>query len=237
MFKQYIETEVKYFKNETLFNTFIKLSNSILVVKKCVSTYFDNNNLDLFKLGYMLRLRQEDEKYILTLKWPIKTRNMIKDVYQRGEFEVSLDIKVINPENWKQCLIKHKDFLEVVPNEFVRIINENNLQSYWQAKYVRQNVLIETNNILINCSLDEGIFVFNNYNINQKFNEMEIELKKGNEEHFFNLCYNLEDKYKLIPCIFSKYERIQFYSKLLEENDKSDLKNIFENLELFTKKN
>jgi inorganic triphosphatase YgiF len=235
VFKQYIETEAKYFKNEALFNTFIKFSDSILSTKKCISTYFDNDNLDLFKLGYLLRLKQENEKNILTLKWPIRTGDMIKDIYRRGEFEVSLDIKIINPKNWKQNLIKHKDFLEVVPSEFIRIMNENNLRSYWQAKYVRQNVLIETNNILINCSLDEGIFVFNNYSLNQKFNEMEIELKEGNEEHFFNLCHNLEDKYKLIPCIFSKYERIQFYNKLLEEHDKSDLKNIFENLELFTK--
>lgn len=137
--------------------------------RRLISTYFDTPDKQLRKQGFALRIRQDDEQYVQTLKGRAELQSGIT---ARKEWEwplpnFALDIKLIPLPELQKLFAKPKFIIDFGP-QFVTDF----LRTTWDIQLC--------DNTVVEVALDRGLVSAGAQST--PIQEIELELKAGNPE-------------------------------------------------------
>jgi len=174
-----------------------------------LSRYYDTQNHDLTRLETSLRIRQEGDLQVVTIKLGGQSSN---GLHQRLEWSVELD-----DDNWKTDLESGLDtdwfqkhaISDGDPDErlheVLQVIEGQPLQEICQAGFTRTAFDVGFGDTLMELALDDG--ELHAGDLSDVINELELELKEGDVRDLMELGSLLMDRYELVPEIKSKYAR------------------------------
>ena len=160
--------------------------------KHLVSHYFDTDKFDLLYNNVAYRLREEDDKKIVTLKDNGTLKN---NIYIRDEFEKPLK----NRED-----VTDYNFLDKHFSQILKITKGSPLKEVLLVDNDRHILELRKDKSIIQVALDSLYFVRGKRKI--AFNEMELELKEGTEEDLLECASFFRLKFHLALSGASKYE-------------------------------
>mgnify|MGYP000624358753 CR=1 FL=1 len=160
-----------------------------------VNDYFDNDNLDLRKMDFGLRIRTKNRLYEQTIKTAGK---VVGCLHQRPEYNINiangkLDLSLFPTEIW--------------PDDVNVMGIQESLKVIFSTNFSRQTWLIHQNENIIELALDEGSICTSFGQSTIAINEIEIELVQGNEQALFVLAKQLMSIVKMTPSELSKAAR------------------------------
>lgn len=161
-------------------------------VKHLVSHYFDTAKFDLLYHNIAYRLREEDDKKVVTLKGNGILRN---NIYIRDELEEPLK----NGED-----VTDFNFLNEHFSQILEITKGAALREVLLVNNNRHILELKKDRSMIEVALDSLYFVRGKRKI--AFNEIELELKEGSEEDLLECASFFRLKFHLALSGASKYE-------------------------------
>ncbi|CAM3431138.1 inorganic triphosphatase [Parendozoicomonas haliclonae] len=169
------------------------------VTLQLTNTYYDTPDHDLNNARVALRIREKNGNYIQTLKTKGES---VGGLSRRGEWEWYLDEPQLDLQK-----------LNDVWPESLANLDKTLLQPVFRTDFRRQMVDIIWEGAEIEVALDLGDVIAGDKT--SFISELELELKKGDEEALFSLAKELGTLAPLTPCDISKAE--QGY-RLADEN-------------------
>ena len=171
-------------------NIFFEINQNQLV-----NDYFDNENLDLRKMDFGLRIRSKGQQYEQTIKTSGK---VVGCLHQRPEYNVDiangqLDLSLFPVKIW--------------PEDVNVIELQQSLQVIFSTNFLRQTWLIYQDENIIELALDRGEICTTLGKPTLVINEIEIELVSGNEQALFLLAKQLMAVVTMEPGELSKAAR------------------------------
>jgi len=171
-------------------NLFFEMNQNQLI-----NDYFDNDNLDLRKMDFGLRIRAKDKQYEQTIKTAGK---VVGCLHQRPEYNVDiangkLDLSLFPIKIWPE-------------NTNVMKLQQS-LQVIFSTNFSRQTWLIHQGENIVELALDKGEICTTLGKPTLIINEIEIELVRGNEQALFVLAKQLMAVVSMEPSELSKAAR------------------------------
>ena len=157
---------------------------------KLENAYFDTLDLRLNAEKIALRVRKKGGCYIQTLKTKGQSINGLS---KRGEWEWDLSQPKLNLEVLAQC------------DAWPQSINAGGLNIAFETNFTRHQVEFTWEEATIELALDRGDII--SHGNRECINELELELKSGNENSLHLLCKELQKFMTLVPSDISKAER------------------------------
>ena len=164
--------------------------NQDFKTNKLENAYFDTPDLQLNAEKIALRIRKKGERYIQTLKTKGQSINGLS---RRGEWEWELNQPELNLVYLAQC--------EAWP----KMVNKGELNRSFETNFRRHQIELEWMGAVIELALDQGEIIAGGSV--ESINELELELKTGNENSLHLLCEELKKYIALVPSDISKAER------------------------------
>ena len=162
--------------------------------------YFDTEEFAISKTGVVLRLRAENEEYVLVLK----TDRLVEEgLHQRLELSVSADSdleeelleKGLPPDIFQPLLENSEDIDDEVYD--VLALARCPLQIICSANFTRTCVHLGFGDSLLELSIDEGTLSTDRRT--EPFAELEIELKEGSVQDLIDFGRGLRAGWILPP--------------------------------------
>ncbi len=157
------------------------------------ATYFDTEDYDLCKNDMAYRVRSEDDKLVATLKWGGKNEGAL---HTREEINIPVIDTHPNPVTFEESDIGR---------ELIQIISGKPLHPIMDVKIERRRFRIDTQDSLLEISLDRGQIVTEKGS--SPICEVEIELFSGEQEGLLRVGQQLVDKYQVVSEKRSKFYR------------------------------
>lgn len=158
--------------------------------------YFDTAEGDLRNKKIALRARWENEHIIVTLKWK---GSAVDGLHVRGELNVPADEAYLAEPNVE--IFRGSEIFE----ELEEAAGGKKLVQVMEMDFLRKSIQVDTGASISVISVDEGMI--RTAKGDAEILEVEVELYSGNQEDMIALSEELADKYNLIPCDVSKYQR------------------------------
>lgn len=178
-----------------------------------VNDYFDNDNLDLRKMDFGLRIRTkvisenalkteltvETQPIAQQFEQTIKTAGIVVDgLHKRPEYNVNIlgkqvDLSLFPVNIWPE-------------NTNVEQLQQS-LKVIFSTNFSRQTWLIHHGENIIELALDSGEIIANGGKEKLFINEIEIELVNGSEQALFELAKQLKANISMKPSSLSKAAR------------------------------
>lgn len=162
--------------------------------------YFDTKELDLLQHNYVVRIRKENGNNVATLKK--RTKELDSGVLVREEWNVEV------PANSKVKL----DYFTEVKEELASIVGSKELVEIVETDFIRRVLDITYGESQLELAVDYGKIISKNREV--PIMEVEVELKKGQEEDImafveaylkhYNLPVETESKFKRGVDLFMK---------------------------------
>lgn len=157
------------------------------------AVYFDTVDMDLSKNDMAYRVRREGDKLVATLKWGGGSEGAL---HQREEVNVPvLDTKP-NPVVFEACDIG---------DDLLAILGGNELRPVLEMSVERRRFRVDTENTILEISVDQGSIITDNGN--EPICEVEVELFSGSEEVMMKTGQHIAEKYGLVSEKRSKFHR------------------------------
>ncbi len=192
-----------------------------LKIKKMNALYLDSDDLVLTNKKIALRIRQEGDRLVKTLKWG----GMVKDgMHKRHEINVPITnipndyclenlvegFEISNRfENYSQHAQSEEILLADGITESHEIIEKikmlKRISPQIVMRFTRKEIRLKTKQSTSVLSIDNGVIIGNGKEIPIK--ELEIELETGKEGNIIEIGKKLCEKYGLKPEKQSKLER------------------------------
>ena len=158
--------------------------------------YFDTAEGDLRNKKIALRVRWENEHIMVTLKWK---GSAVDGLHVRGELNVPADEAYLAEPNVE--IFRGSEIFE----ELEEAAGGKKLVQVMEMDFLRKSIQVDTGASISVISVDEGMI--RTAKGDAAILEVEVELYSGNQEDMIALSEELADKYNLIPCDVSKYQR------------------------------
>lgn len=152
--------------------------------------YFDTPNQDLWKHGFILRVRANGKSHIQTIK------QMTPSSIHRGEWEAETGTFEPNLD-----LVKDTPLAPLVARPPVR----GALRPAFEVNVERTSYWLEAGGGAIEASFDRGMIEANGEKLGVR--ELELELKSGGQQALFNLARAFVAQAPLHPSLITKSER------------------------------
>lgn len=161
------------------------------------AVYFDTEDMALQKRGMALRVRLEGERMVATLKWDGTSEGAL---HQRRELNMPMqgDVSLLRPD---LSLFKESE----IGDELFSAVGDKPLLDIMETKFLRRRFRVDSDNNLIELSLDKGAIITDMGSV--PLSEAEFELFSGDEEGLRALGERFAGKYGLEPENRSKYAR------------------------------
>lgn len=169
-----------------------------------INDYFDNDNLDLRKMDFGLRIRTRGDKHEQT----IKTAGIVKDgLHQRPEYNVDIESRIVNLALFPS---------HIWPENVDVMALQQSLQVLFSTNFSRHTWLIYQGDNIIELALDSGDISTTPAQPSVVINEIEIELVKGDKKALFTLAKQLLNIVSMHPSDVSKAARgyALYYDKI-----------------------
>lgn len=153
------------------------------------TTYYDTQDSDLSARKWTLRQRQENDRFVCTLKTPAGNG------LRRGEWE----IPCARIEDAVPILVRESGLTDLTA------LAAKGLRPVCGARFVRTAVTIAAGDSTAELALDQGELLGGGRS--RELWECEIELKSGTEEDILRFSEELANAYRLIPEPKSKFAR------------------------------
>jgi triphosphatase len=165
-----------------------------------VSTYFDTPDRCLWQQGLSLRIRQDQERFIQTIKTSGTKQDQLHYRYEWEEtiIDTQPDIRKFKDPQLNQQLNK--------------IIGDKKLVELFKTQINRTQWEIFRENTKVELVLDQGYIATQSEK--EALNELELELKFGSEQVLHELANELCRSVPLLPELRSKAERGYKLAKL-----------------------
>lgn len=163
--------------------------------KELENAYFDTHDFLLNKNKVALRIRKKinDQGKVIFIQTFKTAGQSVNGLSQRGEWEWVLSENKLNLSELQQC--------EAWPSS----IETENLLKVFETNFTRFQADIHWHNSSIELVLDWGLIISNGKQ--DKIHEIELELKKGNQDDLKSLSEALKKHLPLISSDISKAER------------------------------
>lgn len=174
--------------------------------KKQINYYFDTNNFELNNLGITLRIRKENNDWLLCLKVKKQDNNFISN---SDEYEYR-----VNNKAFQDCSLQPKKILNYISEEakqiLIRSIDINEIKLLGSINNERHKINILDSYLF---ELDKSVFPENNLSY-----ELEVEGLNSQEEcnHIINFLENIG--VELTVNRKSKYKRFVELCKVRDSN-------------------
>ncbi len=183
------------------------------VVKNMKSVYYDTPGSDLQTIRTSLRLRQEEDEYVITIKRDDGFEEEEDGLYQRMEWSVVIDDdrefeldfeKGFDTAAFQRLATSNGDPDDVL-REVLDLIEGQPLIKVCSAEFSRRSSYLGFGDTLMELSVDTGQLIGSDRS--EDFAEVEIELQEGDARDLFALGEELLDRFPLEPEPRSKYGR------------------------------
>jgi len=159
-----------------------ELSNAAPREHELTDTYYDTPDLDLWRAGLTLRVRQDGDTWIQTVK---TAANGSSALHQRGEWESSLDGPQPAPDTVARqiksqrvnSILRAPDVIDALQPVFTNTTR----RTTWDLEL--------PDGLLVECAIDKGSIEGKDRKVD--FAELELELKQGDPARLFELALNL----------------------------------------------
>ena len=200
-----METEFKYTLEDTsIFDSIVEIAGAKKMGIESVETidmhaaYFDTEDFDLRNKGIAYRIRQEDDRCTVTIKWDV---NVKEGLHRREEFNL-----VVNDERFAENpnidIFVSSDAYDVL----LEAAGDKKLVPTITMDYQRKQFKVDTGRSISCVSLDEGV-IHHIDGHTVPVSELEIEWYYGAEEDFMDLADRIQKKYGLVTEDRSKLQR------------------------------
>ena len=200
-----METEFKYNLTDTsIFDQIVenaainKMGLEAVETISMHASYFDTPDMDFRRKGIAYRIRQEDERYTVTIKWDV---NVNEGLHRREEFNL-----VVNDERFAE----NPDIKIFISSDAYDVLydaaGEKKLIKTIDMDYERKQIKVDTGRSISCISLDTG-FIHHYDGHSVPICELEIEWYYGDEDDFMALADLIRDKYSLETENRSKLQR------------------------------
>jgi triphosphatase len=200
-----METEFKYRLDDTsVFDSIVETAASGKMGLEAVETidmhaaYFDTEDYDFRKRGIAYRIRQEDDRCTVTIKWDV---NVKEGLHRREEFNL-----VVNDERFAL----NPNIEIFVSSDAYDVLREaagdKPLKPTISMDYERKQFKVDTGRSISCISVDEGVIHHIDGHL-VPVSELEVEWYYGNEEDFMELAHRIQSKYGLETEDRSKLQR------------------------------
>ena len=200
-----METECKYRLDDTsVFDSIVETAAARNVGIEEVETidmhaaYFDTEDFDFRKKGIAYRIRQEDDRCTVTIKWDV---NVKEGLHRREEFNL-----VVNDERFALNpnieIFISSDAYDVL----LDAAGDKVLKPTISMDYERKQFKVDTGRSISCISVDEGVIHHIDGHL-VPVSELEVEWYYGNEDDFMELAHRIQSKYGLETEDRSKLQR------------------------------
>lgn len=178
-----------------------------------VNDYYDNDNLDLRKMDFGLRIRtkvipkqalntkanDENQVVVQQFEQTIKTAGIVVDgLHKRPEYNVNIQSRKVDLSLFPVNIWPDKSNVEQL---------QQSLKVIFSTNFSRQTWLIHYGEDIIELALDSGEIIASGGNEKLFINEIEIELVSGSEQALFELAKQLKATISMEPSSLSKAAR------------------------------
>ena len=200
-----METEFKYRLADTsVFDSIVETAASGKMGLDEVETidmhaaYFDTEDYDFRNRGIAYRIRQEDDRCTVTIKWDVKVN---EGLHRREEFNLVVNDErfVLNPNI--EIFIS-SDAYDVL----LEAAGDKPLKPTISMDYERKQFKVDTGRSISCISVDEGVIHHIDGHL-VPVSELEVEWYYGSEEDFMELAHRIQSKYGLEAEDRSKLQR------------------------------
>ena len=200
-----METEFKYRLDDTsVFDSIVETAATGKMGLEAVETidmhaaYFDTEDFDFRKRVIAYRIRQEDDRCTVTIKWDV---NVNEGLHRREEFNL-----VVNDERFAQNpdigIFISSDAYDVL----LEAAGDKPLKPTISMDYQRKQFKVDTGRSISCISVDEGVIHHIDGHL-VPVSELEVEWYYGNEDDFIELAHRIQNKYGLEAEDRSKLQR------------------------------
>lgn len=200
-----METEFKYRLDDTsVFDDLVQTASDMNVELEGVETidmhaaYFDTEDFDFRKKGIAYRIRHEDDRCTVTIKWDV---HVSEGLHQREEFNL-----VVNDERFAL----NPDIEIFISSDAYDVLRDaagdKPLKPTISMDYERKQFKVDTGRSISCISVDAGVIHHIDGHI-VPVSELEVEWYYGNEEDFMELAHRIQSKYGLETEDRSKLQR------------------------------
>ncbi len=161
-------------------------------VRKLEAAYYDTPDKALEKAGYVLRVRRDGRRHVMTLK---TAKTLAPDTLARGEWEVEVDD--LRPDIARLS--------GDVPEKFLAAAGKADLVPQYTTSVRRRTRLLDLPHATIELAADEGVVAAGGRS--EPISEIELELKQGDVTTLYELAVALSDFGRLDPSPRSKAAR------------------------------
>ena len=200
-----METAFKYRLDDTsVFDSIVETAASGKMGLEAVETidmhaaYFDTEDYDFRKRGIAYRIRQEDDRCTVTIKWDV---NVKEGLHRREEFNLVVNDErfVLNPNI--EIFIS-SDAYDVL----LEAAGDKPLKPTISMDYERKQFKVDTGRSISCISVDEGVIHHIDGHL-VPVSELEVEWYYGDEDDFMELAHRIQSKYGLETEDRSKLQR------------------------------
>lgn len=200
-----METEFKYILNDpSVFDRIVETAGSSRMGLDAVETidmhavYFDTEDFDFRHRGIAYRIRQENDRCTVTIKWDIDVSGAL---HRREEFNL-----VVNDERFAE----HPDIDIFVSSDAYDVLKDaagsKRLVPTISMDYQRRQFKVDTGKSISCISVDKGVIHHVDGHI-VPIAELEVEWYYGDEADFMDLANRIQKKYDLKSEDRSKLQR------------------------------
>lgn len=167
---------------------------------KLINDYYDNDNLDLRKMDFGLRIRtnalKTQEQHF---EQTIKTAGKVVDgLHKRPEYNVDIKSNILNLALFPENIWPENTNIEQL---------QQSLHVIFSTNFLRQTWLIHQRGNTLELALDLGEIYTAQGKSKLSINEIEIELVSGDEQALFVLAKQLREIVSMEPSNVSKAAR------------------------------
>jgi triphosphatase len=173
------------------------------------SRYFDSEGLTLTHLKTSLRVRQEGDMQVATIKMGDQSRD---GLHQRMEWSVRLapgewpeERQASLDAGWFEKNAVSDGDPDDLLHDILLQVEGQSLQEICQARFVRTAFDVGYGDTLMELAIDDGLLCAGD--LTAPINEMELELKEGDVRDLVALGQELQARFELVPETQSKYAR------------------------------
>jgi len=171
------------------------------------SQYYDTKNQDLSRRQMTLRMRQEGDLHVVTIKGSDKSNSAL---HQRQEWSVELedwdgDLSTGLDTSWFLRSAVSDGDPDNMLREALRLVDKKPLIEICQADFVRTAFDVGYGDTLMELALDYGTLTAGE--LSETVNELELELKEGDVRDLVELGQELQARLPLEPETKSKFAR------------------------------
>ena len=160
--------------------------------KPLISTYYDRDDFALIEAGITLRVRQVDDRHVMTLK---SDRHGGAGALSRGEWET-----VIAGAEPDLALLPSD-----VPEECAALVRGAPIKPVFRTEVRRRSLELGTSTGVVEVSADQGTIVVGRKRL--PIAEIELELKEGRPEALFHTALDIASEHEVRISVHSKSAR------------------------------